>query len=214
MVHGLPGPSPIAERSANMRRLGGGAGFDLDSLLTLVPAAGGEVSALLADVQLGLGLLRRMPVEDWQQLRSGYQLKPGVEELQSQLEQYQESLRAQRLSAYLEAVAEHLAASGLQVERLPHLLVPTALLAESEDLDHPDFQISWNNVVVEAVTHHDRSQTVRAEGFSSLLAQGDDEARQAFQRLGCRLDLLPPLVRSIILNGGYRCASNHLRRGD
>ena len=54
---------------------------------------------------------------------------------------------------------------------------------------------------------------VRAEGFASLIPAGDAAAREIFGSLGIRLDLFPPLVRSVILNGGYRCASNHLRSG-
>jgi hypothetical protein len=43
------------------------------------------------------------------------------------------------------------------------------------------------------------------------LTAGDAEARRIFAAAGCRLDLLPPLPSSIVLQGGYRCASNHLR---
>ena len=35
--------------------------------------------------------------------------------------------------------------------------------------------------------------------------------KKVFEASGYRLDLYPPLVRSVILGGGYRCASNHLR---
>jgi len=45
-----------------------------------------------------------------------------------------------------------------------------------------------------------------------LLAAGDELARKTFAAAGYRLHLFPPLVRSIVLGGGYRCASNHLRQ--
>jgi hypothetical protein len=45
------------------------------------------------------------------------------------------------------------------------------------------------------------------------MTSGDAAARGAFAAAGARLDLVPPLVRSIILNGGYRCASAHVRAG-
>ena len=57
-----------------------------------------------------------------------------------------------------------------------------------------------------------RKGQVRAEGFSSLLPSGDRPPGTPSRALGVHLDLFPPLVRSIVLNGGYRCASNHLRR--
>ncbi|HEX3553357.1 MAG TPA: hypothetical protein VIA62_09010 [Thermoanaerobaculia bacterium] len=41
-----------------------------------------------------------------------------------------------------------------------------------------------------------------------------DSVPLTFAGLGVHLDLFPPLVRSVILNGGYRCASNHLRAAD
>ncbi|HEY9420101.1 MAG TPA: hypothetical protein VIW92_01680, partial [Thermoanaerobaculia bacterium] len=93
-----------------------------------------------------------------------------------------------------------------EVRRLPLLSVPVALLRDRSGLSHAEFLITWNNVVVEA-----RKKAVRAEGFASLIPAGDRLARDAFSALGVRLDLFPPLVRSVILNGGYRCASNHLR---
>jgi hypothetical protein len=112
------------------------------------------------------------------------------------------------LGAFLDLAAAHLAAEGMEVRRLPLLTVPVALLQDRAGLSHSSFLITWNNVVVET-----RGGLARAEGFSSLIPSGDTRAREAFGALGVRLDLLPPLVRSVILNGGYRCASNHLRSG-
>jgi hypothetical protein len=65
-----------------------------------------------------------------------------------------------------------------------------------------DFLITWNNVVLE---------NRRAEGFASQLPSADRYAGQVFAASGYKLDLFPPLIRSIELGGGYRCASNHLR---
>jgi hypothetical protein len=110
------------------------------------------------------------------------------------------------LGEFLDVVAGQLAAAGMAVRRLPLLSVPVPLLRDRAGLSHTDFLITWNNVVVETV-----KGAARAEGFSSLLPAGDARARDAFTSLGVHLDLLPPLVRSVILNGGYRCASNHLR---
>ena len=207
-VHPLPrtGSGDAAARTALMRRIGGGAGYDLDSIVTLVPAKGGRLAALVADVSAGRGLLAKLPSGDWETLRQGYSLASAGAQLAESLAAAQRTPAMDDLGSFLDLVAGHLARSGLAVRRLPLLTVPVPLLQDRSGLAHAGFLITWNNVVVEA-----RQGKVRAEGFSSLIPSGDARARDVFAALGVRLDLLPPLVRSVILNGGYRCASNHLR---
>lgn len=201
-VHPLPAKG--SGNSALMRTLGGGAGTDLDSVLTLVPHGEG-LAALVADVSAGQTLLAGLPQPDLWALRAGYGLKPEADALETALQKAQESPRARDLDGFLDLVAEQLAEDGLQVVRLPLLVVPTSLRREIPR--HPDFLLTWNNVVLET-----RGKALRAEGFSSLSAAGDAAARAAFAALDVHLDLLPPLVESVVANGGYRCASNHLRR--
>jgi len=203
-VHPLPGPGPTSERSAAMERLGGGAGFDLDSYLTLLPRRGDSPTALVADLGSGRELLSQLEEGDWQRLRGEFGLARAPAQLRQILDGYQATARGQRFTVFLDEVAKHLSDQGLPVERLPQLLVPTDLLEEK--LDYPDFQLTWNNVVVETSPHG-----MTAEGFSNLVERGDDQARRIFERAGCQLKLLPPLIPSILHNGGYRCASNHLR---
>jgi hypothetical protein len=176
-----------------MRRLGGGAGYDLDSIVTLLPGK----KALVADAAAGRELLAKMTPEDWKSLRDGYDLQPKGEALAPSAD----------LGAFLDLVADHLRKEGMEVRRLPLLAVPVALLRNREGLTHDEFLITWNNVVAETP----RGGRLRSEGFSSLIPAGDRLAREAFAAAGARLDLFPPLVRSVILNGGYRCASNHVR---
>jgi hypothetical protein len=205
-VHPLP-EDPAATAAAEMlATVGGGAGFDLDSLLTLLPAHEGRPQALVGDLSAGLDLVGRLSPEDWQSLRSEYGLGSAATALPEALRAAQQSPRAQGLDGFLDLVAGHLAQEGWEVRRLPLLLVPTALLAEPGDLRHPDFLLTWNNVVVER-----RDTRTSAEGFASLLPTADAEARRVFAEAGSALALFPPLVRSIVLGGGYRCASNHLR---
>lgn len=209
-VHALPASGPEKERAERMRELGGGAGYDLDSLLTLLPAKPAEparepIRALVADLAAGRDLLKRLSASDWGFLRQGYDLGPAPERLPALLAAAQEIPRARSLARYLDQAAEHLRGEGMKIERLPLLLVPVSLLREQGSLQG-EFLLGWNNVVVEV-----KDGLVRAEGFSSLLPAGDAEARAAFTRAGCRLDLVPPLVESVVRNGGYRCASNHLR---
>ena len=206
LVHDLPESGPVAERAALMRRIGGGAGFDLDSVLTLLPGDGGHLHALVADPAVGRRLLEGLDPVGWKTLRDTYGLEPKGPELASRLLAYQGAARATRLQGFLDLVADHLAGSGFTVGRLPLVLVPVDLLPGGTELDYPDFVLGWNNVVVEV-----RGGKPRAEGFASLLPAGDQAAREAFAAAGVHLDLLPPLVASVVRNGGYRCASNQVR---
>ncbi|HEV2856092.1 MAG TPA: hypothetical protein VHC97_25110 [Thermoanaerobaculia bacterium] len=205
-VHPLPRAG--SGDTALMRRIGGGAGYDLDSIVTLVPTGkNGRLAALVADVSLGRDLLAQLPAADLDALRRGYGLEPAGEPLAAALAAAQRTAGMDGLDDFLDSVAGHLATQGVEVRRLPILTVPVPLLTDRSGLSHAGFQITWNNVVVEAP----KDGKVRAEGFSSLIPSGDARAREAFGALGVHLDLFPPLVRSVILNGGYRCASNHLR---
>lgn len=202
-VHPLPRTGKTGARTELMRRIGGGAGYDLDSIVTLLPAKKGRLAALVADASLGRALLAKLPARDADALRRGYGLAPGGD-----LTAAQRTPETDALAAFLDLVASHLAAQGMAVRRLPLLTIPVSQLQDRAGLTHSSFLITWNNVVVET-----RKGAARAEGFSSLIPSGDAQAREVFGALGVRLDLLPPLVRSVILNGGYRCASNHLRSG-
>ncbi|HET9768412.1 MAG TPA: hypothetical protein VFS60_16290 [Thermoanaerobaculia bacterium] len=225
-VHPLPpasagGASAVTGATATelMRRIGGGAGYDLDSLVTFLPARDGRAAALVADLAAGQKLLADAPASELTALTASYDLAAGAEvrpalaaeaiatEVRRALAVEAASPRGRALASFLDLVAEHLAAQGLRVARLPLLLVPTALLRGGGDSRYPHFLLGWNNVVVET-----RQRGVRAEGFAALLPSGDRRARAAFDALGARLDLLPPLVESVVRNGGYRCASNHLRQ--
>ncbi len=208
-VHPLPKPFPpsvpLKERHELVDRLGGGAGYDLDSIVTLLPRGEGRLSALVADVTAGEDLLASLKPEDWNALRKGYDLGPEAKELAAALAEQQADKLSQRLDRFLDMVASHLEDQGMEVRRLPLLIVPTTLLRERRE-HHHTFLLTWNNVVAET-----RSGRLRAEGFSSLLPAGDRLAVETFAAAGADLDLVPPLVRSIELNGGYRCASNHIR---
>ncbi len=206
LVHDLPESGPVAERAALMRRIGGGAGFDLDSVLTLLPGQGGHLHALVADPAAGRRLLEGLDPAGWKTLGDTYGLQPKGADLASRMLAYQGTARPERLQGFLDLVADHLARTGLTVGRLPLVLVPVDLLPGGTKLDYPDFVLGWNNVVVEV-----RGGKPRAEGFASLLPAGDRAARKTFAAAGVHLDLLPPLVASVVRNGGYRCASNQVR---
>lgn len=186
--------------------LAGGAGFDLDSLLTLLPRDDG-ITALVGSLEAGVELVRSLSAEELEALRGGYGLAAAGEDLRSALVAAHQRPRATGLQQFTDNIQSHLANGGLDVEPLPLLLIPTSLLERGEDYaSHSDFLVTWNNVVLE---HHSRIS--RAEGFASLIPSGDRIATDAFARAKYRLELLPPLIESVLRYGGYRCASNHVR---
>jgi hypothetical protein len=206
-VHSLEPAGASAEPTALMHALGGGAGFDLDSLLTVLPSGSGTApTALVADVAAGRRLVTSASAADLESLREAYGFVPTAPALREVLGLAQQSERARRLGSFVDLVASHLTRQGLRVIRLPLLLVPSSLVRDGDQSTAPDFLLTWNNVVLER-----RHGALRAEGFTSGLPLGDATATATFARAGCELRLLPLLPRSVVLNGGYRCASNHLR---
>lgn len=205
-IHPLPGSEGARELSQLMGAVGGGAGFDLDSIVTLV-SRGAKTEAFVGDVASGRDLLRSADEKDLDEFRRGFGLAGSASSLRTALVSYNESGRAAGLGRFLDLSAEHLRREGLSVKRLPLFLVPDEALADSSGRPRgASFSINWNNVVLER-----EGSGCRAEGFASFLRGGDEIARRAFEAAGCRLVLYPPLVASIVRNGGYRCASNHLR---
>lgn len=211
-------PLPAGSQSDLLRRIGGGAGYDLDSLVTLLPGRNGPPTALVADLTAGRALLARLPAAEWNALRTGWDLGPSGDALPAAVTTAvtaaQGTPRAEQLDGFLDLTAEHLAGEGFSIRRLPLLRLPFSLLRDPGDLQEggEEFLLTWNNVVAE--TRGGGTLRLRAEGFSSLLPSGDRAATEAFAAAGARLDLFPPLTRSVVLNGGYRCASNHVRSGN
>jgi len=177
--------------------LGGGAGFDLDSLVTLLPHADGSIDALVGDVSLGAKLAAS--ANEWQELEKTYALTANAREAVMNVQRDPSAIGLQR---FLDRCANDLAARGMKVRRLPLLMVPTSLLPDENRPETPYFLVSSNNVVLER--NH-------AEGFASGLPLVDSAARSTFKSAGYELTLFPVLPRSVVLNGGYRCASNEVR---
>jgi hypothetical protein len=205
-VHDVP---PAATRSG-LEDIAGGGGFDLDSIVTLLPQADGSMRALVADIRLGTDLIARAPSAELERFAATYGLAAmGPDALRTRLVSMQGSARATGLARFLDRVAAHLSREIGAVERVPLFFVTVASLADASHLHHEDFQITWNNVVLETA-----GGVRRAEGFASGLDSGDRMASAAFARAGYSLDYLPVLPESVILQGGYRCASQHIRARD
>lgn len=204
-VHPLPAADADPEtRAAELRRLGGAARIDLDSVATLLPLADGGLAALVGDPGAGAELVGATDAAALDRFAAAYGLTPRGDELRRRLRAAQESPRARSLADFLDLVAGHLE-SDATVRRVPLLLVPRELEAKRSS-DDRDFIVGWNNVVLER-----DGEAARAEGFAALLESGDDLAREVFGGFGYRLDLFPPLVESVKRSGGYRCASQHVR---
>jgi hypothetical protein len=189
--------------SRAMRALAGGAGIDLDSIVTILPRAGG-VDALVGDLTVGATLARRT---DWSAPRDVYRFRATAANLGDAIAEAQTAPSAAALQLFLDEIARSLRARGMTVRRLPLLSIPATMLARSDVPAGSSFLITWNNVVLEQ-----RGSSRRAEGFASLLPAGDAAAEAAFAASGYTLTLFPPLINSIEFGGGYRCASNHVRR--
>jgi hypothetical protein len=172
------------------RLLGGGGGFDLDSIVTLLPQKSGSLVAVVGDIEMGAELAR---VANWSEAARAY----GIKQSGSGVAVAQASAGPAALGAFLDVVAASLQMRGVEVLRIPLISIPH---------EPADFLLTWNNVVLEKA-----GTARRAEGFASLLTEGDTIARQAFAKAGYDLTLFPPLARSVVLSGGYRCASNHVR---
>lgn len=211
-VHPLPRTGPLAARTETLRAIGGGGAYDLDSLVTFLPGPDGGLRALVGDPAAGRRLLADLGPDDWRALAATYGLGadgesgPARGEPSAPLLAHQGGTRAVWLGRFLDLAAEHLAGQGVAVDRLPLVLVPTRLLPDPDRFGHEQFVLGWNNVVVEA-----RDGRTTVEGFSSGVPAADARAREIYAAAGARLELLPPLVGSVVGNGGYRCASNQVR---
>jgi hypothetical protein len=192
-----------AETVARMRLLGAGAGQDLDAYLTFLP--GGSV--LVGSAREGERVLAAATPEDLVELRTFYGLGPSSEALRSALLAGHRRFSGD-FSAYLDAVAAHLGASGRTVERSPVVFVPTDSFADRRGVDYPWFLLTWNNLVLEPAP---TGGGFLAEGFDLHFPSVDRQVEALLVRRQVGLSRLPALRRSIVLGGGYRCASNHLR---
>jgi len=203
-VHPLPNGGSLADRKRLVEKIYGGAGFDLDSLVTIVP--GSTPLALVGDLELAREFVGSSGPQDWKLFASTYSTASVGLELKNAIEASFDRTRARRLQSFLDMVASQMRNQKIRVERIPLYLLPVSLLRDRTDLQHDDFLLGWNNVVLERI-----SARLTATAFASGIARADQQAIEQFEKAGARLILLPPIVRSVVLNGGYRCASSNIR---
>ena len=73
----------IDDTPALMTRLGGGAGFDLDSIVTMLPRVNGKVDALVGDVRLGAAAIRGAAAGEIAALHRAYGFRDDGEALRA-----------------------------------------------------------------------------------------------------------------------------------
>src|SRR5262249_55401914 len=107
-VHPMPAAATMepAARVELLSRLAGGAGDDLASLVTLLPASGAGGAALVADLGLGRRALAETKPAEWSPFAAAYGVAAGG---QTAIGAAAGSPRGQALASFLDAVAGHLA---------------------------------------------------------------------------------------------------------
>ena len=216
-VHPWPSPPAGMEHSDFVRCLGGGNDIDLDTLLTILPG-GPSDTAILGDLESGAALLGTVSDEELAEFSRRFQIRVPTRDLRDALTRWKGSPRVTGLSAFLELVATHLRAKGLRVRRTPLLMMPTPLIANhpkfAAEQPHAHFPIGFSNVVLDSqpAPNEPAEFRLRAHSFESCLPTFDEEARRIFTEAGCELMLHPALVESIISEGGFRCATQEIRK--
>ena len=204
LVHPLPTPGPADKRETEMWRLAGGAGWDLDSLVTILPRVGDLPTTLVGSTGLGQAMLASTSDQDLRAWLDVLHLKgASVEEARAALSAPLD--RRSSLQQFLDVTAEHLSSAGHEVVRVPALVLPQSLAPTLKS----DVLIGVHNVVLERGL-----RGPRAEGFRSGLSPLDRMAGEIFRAAGYELRLLQPISDSMLLNAGYRCSTNHLRSSE
>jgi hypothetical protein len=210
-----PGESSGGAPESAVALVRAGAGQDLDSYLAVVEDLRGQERAVVGSLEMGMELAAGLEAADLEALRRGLRLKEQpLEQLRARLLDHNRVPEIQGFGAYLDLVAGHLRQvhDGGEALRLPLLFFPTELLEDAARMEHRDFLLTWTNVVVEQASGPGEGTRRGVELFSQSVPAGDRLARQVFEELGYSCRIFSPLRESIVFNGGYRCASNHLSR--
>lgn len=200
-VHPLPASGPAERREAEMWALAGGAGWDLDSLITILPRVADLPVTLVGSAGLGQALVASIGDDELRAWLDSLRLT-SVSTAAARVALSGPLARRTSLQQFLDVTAEHLEGIGHEVVRVPLLVLPQNLARQLK----ADVLIGMHNVVLER-----GRRGPRAEGFSSGLQSLDQHAIDLFRVAGYELRLVPAISDSILLNAGYRCSTNHLR---
>lgn len=203
-VHELPDAEGGVSDFEEM--LVGGGTSDLDSLIAILPGADGSSVALVGDFALGKELVSAAPEADLHTFGTTYHLELSGEALREALLEQKVGRTNELIGDFLDSAAAYLRTEGLEVRRLPLLHVPEPIVEKEFRLARDGFLVTWSNVVLE---HVDGNRF--AEGFSSGLPSVDAAVRGIYADAAYELRLTPTLALSVMRDGGYRCASNHVR---
>lgn len=205
-VHALPARTSSPGLDELQTMLIGGGTSDLDSLVTIVPGDREDRVALVADFTLGRALLEQIDRNELDRFGVDFHLTAGGEDLRRRLLEQPLTDVNRLIDAFLDHTSRYLREQGMEVRRLPLLHVPETLVEERLRVVRDGFLVTWTNVVYELADGE-----LRAEGFASGLPTIDEQAIETFSAAGATLRLVPGLARSVMRDGGYRCASNHVR---
>lgn len=207
-VHPLPPELSEADLLTLPSALIGGSGFDLDSLFTVaqVPDSGKEVAAI-GSIAMGIQLIMQSGDEELYGFQRKFKLTCDGDSFKSMLLEHNQLPKASRLEEFLDLLTSEMKRQGVEVVRLPLILVPSASASGRPPIQNQSesFVIGWNNVVLET-----SGNQLYAEGFGMHWPSGDSLAQELYKKIHIRLRLLHPLVESIVAGGGYRCASFHV----
>ena len=139
-----------------MRRIGGGAGYDLDSIVTLArPAKRASPPWWRTSAPAG-DLLAKLPAPTGTPCGAATAWSPPRD-----LRRPRRPCPRWTPSAPSSTSWPSTSPPGLTVRRLPLLTVPVALLQDRAGLTHSGFLITWNNVVVETRDKDDPRRGLR-----------------------------------------------------
>lgn len=212
MVHPWPSPPPGMNRESFVQALAGGNDIDLDTLMTLLPQKPNP-TLIIGDTHRARDLGAQIPEEEW--LAFGKEICSQLEAtpLRNEIIASQARARPVSIQAFLDLVEAHFARLGFSIAKAPLLMIPTALVTNHPRLasnqPHAWFPLGYANVVIES--DNAGPLPLRAHAFSNGLPYLDAIATKAYRDVACRLILHPPLMESLICEGGFRCATQQIR---
>lgn len=220
LVHPWPSPPPGMSHSEFISALGGGNDIDLDVLLTLIPdqTSHAGVVALVGSTDASRPLIEKLTATELETFAQSFGMDLPATQLRPRLQTWQGSPKVSGLEDFLKLVSLHLASMDIPVATTPLVFVETKLITShprlSNDQPHVHFPLGHCNAVLERVapTANRNSRSMRAHAFMSGLPSLDSKATSAYEEIGCQLHLHPPLIESLVLEGGFRCATQQIRK--
>ena len=212
-VHPWPTPPPDMSHRDYVDSLAGGNDLDLDTLIAILAHPDG-LTLVVGDIAQGSTIAASTSNPSWNAFAKKTGIDLGANALRNGLIAAQTSKRVIGIQRFIDLVESHFSNQGLSTRRTPLLMVPTAFITRNPRLSanqpHDWFPLGYSNVVIESIPNSE--QPLRAQVFSTGLPEFDQTAKKTYEEIGCSLILHPPLMESLICEGGFRCATQQVRR--